>query len=199
MKILIDNGHGVETKGKRSPDGQLKEYQYTRAIAYKITQQLIKLGYDAQLLVPEETDISLQNRVRRANEWCLKEGTLNVLLVSIHCNAAGMGQWEKASGWEAYTSVGQTRADELATLLYEEAKKYFNTKKIRTDFSDKDPDKEANFYILRKTKCPAVLTENFFMDNKDDMEFMLSSDGIDRIVKTHVEAIRKYTDKYGKN
>ena len=28
MKILIDNGHGVETPGKRSPDGRFREYAY---------------------------------------------------------------------------------------------------------------------------------------------------------------------------
>jgi hypothetical protein len=26
MNVLIDNGHGENTKGKRSPDGQLREY-----------------------------------------------------------------------------------------------------------------------------------------------------------------------------
>ena len=28
MKVLIDNGHGIETLGKRSPDGRLREYAY---------------------------------------------------------------------------------------------------------------------------------------------------------------------------
>ena len=36
MKILIDNGHGENTPGKRSPDGSLREYAYAREIADRI-------------------------------------------------------------------------------------------------------------------------------------------------------------------
>ena len=71
-------------------------------------------------------------------------------------------------------------------------------KKIRRDNSDGDPDWEENFYILVKTKCPAVLTENFFQDNKEDVAFLNSDEGKQAIIKTHVDAIIKYVTKYGK-
>ena len=64
--------------------------------------------------------------------------------------------------------------------------------KIRKDLSDGDPDKESNFYILKNTKCPAVLTENLFQDNKEDVAFLTSQEGIRAIVNLHVEAIKKY-------
>jgi len=67
-----------------------------------------------------------------------------------------------ASGWEIYTSKGNTKADKLATCIYNAAKNNLKGKKLRTDFSDGDADKEADFYVLTHTKCPAVLTENFF-------------------------------------
>ena len=51
MKILIDNGHGIQTKGKRSPDGKLLEYAYTREIARQVVTELKNKGYDAELLV----------------------------------------------------------------------------------------------------------------------------------------------------
>ena len=89
MKILIDNGHGAETRGKRSPDGRLLEYLENRIIARGIVDALTARGLDATLLVPEETDISLPERCRRVNEWCRQLGKDNVLLISIHCNAAG--------------------------------------------------------------------------------------------------------------
>ena len=38
MKILIDNGHGIQTKGKRSPDGKFLEYAYTREIARRVVE-----------------------------------------------------------------------------------------------------------------------------------------------------------------
>ena len=68
MKILIDNGHGRETPGKRSPDGRLLEYAYTRGIAHRIVSALTDLGHDASLLVPEQEDIPLPERCRRVNQ-----------------------------------------------------------------------------------------------------------------------------------
>lgn len=192
MKILIDNGHGEETKGKRSPYGLLLEYKYSREIASMIVADLKALGYDAELLVPEKKDISLEERCRRANEWCGKLGANNVLLISVHCNAAGNGEWISARGWSAYTSKGKTKADELATELYKSAEKNFANQKIRKDMSDGDPDWEEGYYILKRTKCAAVLTENFFMDNRQDVSYMLSLEGRTQIVKTHVEGITNY-------
>lgn len=106
MKVLIDNGHGVDTAGKRSPDGSLREYKYTREIAARVVAELKKQGCDAEQLVPEEDDISLRERCRRVNEICSSEGARNVLLVSVHCNAAGDGSgWMTARGWSAHVSL----------------------------------------------------------------------------------------------
>ena len=122
MKILIDNGHGRETPGKRSPDGRLLEYAYTRDIARRIVSALTAQGYDAELLVPEQEDIPLPERCRRVNDWCRLLGKDNVILISIHINAAGHGdRWMNARGWCAYTTRGNTRADRLATCLYDAA------------------------------------------------------------------------------
>lgn len=196
--MLIDNGHGEDTPGKRSPDGKFREYRYARDIAQRIVNELRNKGCDAELLVPEDNDVALAERCRRANEFCGRYGAAHVVLVSVHCNAAGNGQaWMKATGWEAYTSKGETKADKLANLLYEEAAKNFTGKRIRTDFSDNDADKEEGFYILRKTKCAAVLTENFFQDNADDVAYLESDKAKDAIVKTHVNALMQYAKKYG--
>ena len=46
-----------------------------------------------------------------------------------------------------------------------------NGHRLRTDYTDGDPDMEADFYILRHTTAPAVLTENFFMDSHPDCAF----------------------------
>lgn len=192
MIVLIDNGHGSDTKGKCSPDGQYREYRFAREIASAIRQRLTVLGYDARLLVPEETDVPLAERVRRVNEVCGRYGADNVILISIHSNASGTGEWMPANGWSAYTSKGKTKADALATLIYNEAVKNFVGRKVRTYYSDGDPDWEEGFYILRKTKCPAVLTENFFHDNREDIAFMTSPAGREAIVSTHVDGIVNY-------
>ena len=199
MKILIDNGHGLNTPGKRSPDGTFLEATYNREIAKRIVAELQNKGYDAELLVPEEEDISLNERVRRVNAACSASsscpaptGHPNVILISIHVNAAGNGsKWMNATGWSCYTSKGQTQSDKLADCLYQAAIKNFPGKRIRTDYSDNDPDWEENFYILRHTLCPAVLAENFFMDGLD-LEFLQSKAGKQAIVDTHVEGIINY-------
>ena len=193
MKILIDNGHGIQTKGKRSPDSKLLEYSYTREIAKQIVADLKDRGYDAELLTPEPEDISLEHRVSRINAQCRTLGKSNVILISIHVNAAGNGtKWLNATGWSAYTSKGQTQSDILAECLCESAIKNFLGRRIRTDFSDGDSDWEEQFYILRKSMCATVLTENFFMDSHDDLEYLQSRAGKQAIVDTHVEGIIEY-------
>lgn len=192
MKILIDNGHGVETAGKRSPDGRLREYAYTREIAARLEKELVSRGIKAYRLVPEENDVPLSERVKRANKY----GTEDVILLSIHCNAAGNGAWMNARGWEAWTSVGNTKADKLATCLYNAAGKAGF--KLRKDETDGDPDKEGHLYILKHTLCPAVLTENLFQDNREDVEFLLSETGKQAIVDLHVNGIVEYINSVTK-
>lgn len=201
MKILIDNGHGKNTAGKRSPwsankvqpEIEFYEYKWNREIAKPVVEELLKRGYDAELLVTEETDISLTERVKRVNKICEDVGKNNVILVSVHSNAAGNGSaWLSGQGWEAYSTVGNTKSDKLAECLYDEAEKNFEGRKIRKDTSDGDSDKEANFTIIYKSACPAVLTENFFYDNVDDVKYILSNEGRKAIIKTHVNGIINY-------
>lgn len=195
MKILIDNGHGLNTSGKRSPDGTFREAIYNREIARRIVLNLVDRGYDAELLVPEDDDIALAERVSRVNAYCKALGKQNVILVSIHVNAAGNGsKWLNATGWSVYTCKGQTASDHLADCLCQAAIKNFPGRRIRTDYSDNDPDWEENFYILRKSHCAAVLNENFFMDNKSDLEYLQSRAGKQAIVDTHVEGIIEYLE-----
>ena len=190
MKIFIDNGHGLMTAGKRSPDGQFREPFYNREIARRVVSDLRDRGLDAELLVPEDDDISLSERVRRINAACFLLGKQNVILVSIHVNAAGNGsKWLNATGWSVYTCKGQTASDMLAECLCQAAIKNFPGRRIRTDMSDGDMDWEEGFYILRKSWCPAVLTENFFMDSRSDLEYLQSRAGKQAIIDTHVEGI----------
>lgn len=186
--ILIDNGHGGETPGKCSPDGRLREYAWTREIARCVCDKLKSLGYYAGLLVPELNDVSLRERVRRVNNVCIGAGSGNVLLVSIHVNAASIGQWHNASGWTAWVAPNASqRSRQLASLLNAEAVR-LNLKGNRS----LEPFFTGNFAILRDTKCPAVLTENMFQDNRHDVDYLLSERGKSEIADLHVTAITQY-------
>lgn len=203
MKILVEAGHGnpplTGIGSKQSPDGRIKEYVYCREIVAEVVKRLRAQGYDAENTVPEKGDISLGERCARVNAWCDRLGAKNVVFVSIHNNAAGCGQWMSARGWEAWTSKGQTMGDKLADCLYDAAQKYLpQGTKIRTDLTDGDRDKEGNLAVVRGTRCAACLTENLFQDNREDVEYLLSPEGREAIIKLHVEGIKAYIAKYGK-
>ena len=196
MKVLIDPGHGIDTPGKRSPDGQFLEYLWDRQIADLLMERLVSMGIDASLVVTETNDVTLRNRVNRVNTICNKVGASNVLLVSIHANAAGNGSsWQNAKGWSCYTSKGKTKSDQVAEHLYEAFEAEFPDRKIRKDLSDGDKDWEANFFVLEKSRCPAVLLENFFYDNREECAWMLQEESKRRIASAAAKGIAKYVGK----
>lgn len=193
MLILIDPGHGIDTPGKRSPDGKFLEYLWNRQIADLLLDRFMIMGIDASLVVTETNDISLATRVQRVNRVCSKVGASNVILLSIHSNAAGDGsRWMSAQGWSCYTSKGETKSDVIAECLYDAFETEFSDRKIRKDMSDGDRDWEENFYVLAKSKCPAVLLENFFYDNRDECTWLLKDETKERIADTIVKGIVQY-------
>lgn len=196
MLILIDPGHGIDTPGKRSPDGKFLEYLWNRQIADLLLDRFMIMGIDASLVVTETNDISLATRVQRVNRICSKVGASNVILLSIHSNAAGDGsKWMSAQGWSCYTSKGETKSDVIAECLYDVFETEFADRKIRKDMSDGDRDWEENFYVLQKSKCPAVLLENFFYDNRDECAWLLQEETKRRIASAAVKGIIKYIKK----
>ena len=194
MHIILDNGHGLNTPGKRSPDGTLIEAIYTRQLVKDLALELDKHSHTVHILVPEPEDIPLNVRVKRINAICRAEGIENTILIIIHLNAAGDGtKWMNATGWSCYTCKGQTESDLLADCLYKAAEQILKNQVIRTDYArDGDPDWEEDFYILLHSLCPAVLTENFFMDSFQDKVSLLSEAGKKGIVDTHIKGILNY-------
>lgn len=190
MKVLIDNGHGCDTKGKRSPDGRLYEYQWARIVAKRIEDRLKALGIDAERIVTEDKDVSLTERVQRVNRVCKQLGAKNVCLISIHVNASGCNGWRSARGFSAWVYTHASKESQrLAQLLFAEADK----RRLRGNRSVPACRYwTANFYILRYSACPAVLTENLFQDNRLDVNYLLTEEGKNTIVDAHVEAIKQY-------
>lgn len=190
MIVLLDNGHGsliagsYQTAGKRSPqwgnNSQLFEGEFNRAIVNGLIEELTKLNIPYVNIAPEYSDISVDTRVKRANKYSNKKS----FYLSIHSNAGG------GNGVEIFTSIGKTLSDSIATIFGEEFQKEFPNKKLRTDFTDKDLDKEKNFFVLKKTLMPSILIENFFMDNEDECKNLLMTfEGRRKIIQYHLKAI----------
>lgn len=200
IEVALDNGHGVNTPGKRSVDGKLHEYAWTREIVKLISQKLTAYNIKSYIVTPETTDIGLTTRANRVNKRIAenKKKGISTILISVHNNACGNGiEWTNANGWECWTTKGKTNSDKLAECMYDAAEEMLKPYgiKIRTDMSDGDRDKESNFTILYKSNCPCILTENLFMDNKKECEILLSNTGKELIADMHVKGILNWCDK----
>lgn len=191
--VILDNGHGINTPGKRSPiwnDGtQLFEWKFNRSIVNSIIEYLNVAEISYVNLVTEDIDISLSDRVSRINELYskYKKDFKLIYVISVHGNAAdGI---PKANGIEVFTSKGLTKSDQIAEILFN---KLSNLGwRMRADFTDKDSDKEENFYILKNTDCPAVLTENGFYTNEEECKKMLDFYWQKQIALGHYRAIQE--------
>lgn len=195
--VLIDPGHGVETKGKRSPDGRLFEWKWNREMADMIKNRLLDLGISATVLVTEEKDVSLGNRVLRANTIAknMKGLGYDCIYVSIHVNAANSdGQWHEARG---LTNWIYTQASSKAKAL---GKIYStNSHILGMDGNRWIPAIgyfTANYYVLKNTNMPAILVEHFFQDNKQDVDYLLSEQGKKECLNLHEVSILEYIRKY---
>ena len=207
--IFLTPGHTNKTPGKCSPDKSLKEWEYNRTIVHRIEKELDELGIEHWNSHPEDgwADNSHTNdskdlvlRAQRINKKYaeVKAKGKTAIMLSIHVNAAGNGEWKNAQGWSAWTTRGQNNSDKLADCLYDAAEKIFTPlgMKIRKDMTDGDRDYEANFYVIMHSNCVSVLTENFFMDNKEEVKWLLSEEGKNAVTKVHIEGIKKYIERY---
>lgn len=189
MFVIIDNGHGRETPGKKSPDGRLREWLWTREMAVRVETALRARGVRCERIVKEERDVPLGERCRRANALYAKDRS--AVLVSVHVNAAGGDrQWHSARGFCAM--VGRTASSNskrLARLIYEAAS-------ARGLAGNRCVPKEKywvqGLYICQQTRCPAVLVECLFQDNREDVEVLLSEAGKTALCDAIVEGLVGY-------
>lgn len=188
--ICIDNGHGIKTPGKRSPDGKLLEYKWCREVAKMLKEKLNKMGIQTYMVTPEDADVPIGYRVRRVNQK-VRASKLGAICISIHNNAAGSdGGWHNATGWECFVAPNASQNSKvLARCLYEAAEDM--GVKVRKN-SPVIPYKTKNLGICRDTNCPAVLVENFFMDNWDECAWLVTEEGKNTCVDIMIEGIAKF-------
>lgn len=189
--VLLDFGHEESVQGKHSPDRSFFEWRFNRDLGLRIFYLLESCGVDVRIVNPETTYVSLTERANRVNRVCDEVGTSNVLLISIHSNAAGAaGNWMNARGWSDYVAKSCSQgAKDLATLLTKKAEELGF--KIRKPMPNQYYWQE-NFTVLTKTKCKAVLTENLFYDNREDLRILQSDEGKQLLTLVHVNAILEY-------
>ena len=189
--LILDNGHGSNTPGKCSPDRTLREYAWARIMTDLIAKKARARGIRTEIIVPETTDVPLATRSARANALARKHGLKKCLFGSVHINAAGAdGRWHDATGFTAWVAQNASRNSKtFARLVTAEMK-------ARGLGGNRAPNPlgyhTANFAVIRRADCPAVLTENLFQDNRTEVRYLLSPQGQDTIAEAHVAAIEKY-------
>ena len=170
MRVVIDPGHGAPDPGAR---GRMSnESDINLDVAVELSKILSSMGIVAPLtrtgpkrIHRDNRNLDLSARPAMANR--LKADAF----VSVHCNGAVAPE---ANGFEIYTTPGQNRSDILATAIFESWQKSFPAQRKRTDYRDNDPDKEANYKVLRETNCPSVLIELGFITNPQEERFLLN-------------------------
>lgn len=185
----IDAGHGIDTPGKRSPDGIFREWSWCRDVADIVVQTLNAKGVTCTNVVPEDNDVDLNTRCKRINA-ITRERKDNVH-VSIHVNAAGSGKdWCSARGWQVHTYTDPSAASRrLANYAYDEAVAHgFRTRPESPGMHFRP----KNLAILRDTSCPAILVENFFQDNREDCAYLLTATSIYECAEVISNAVLKY-------
>jgi len=191
--ILLDAGHGGIINGQYVtapkkmvvfPDGfTIYEGVWNRLVVDGIKEALTSAGVKFDDIVNSQKDIPLKNRVDRANRLAAEAGPGNTLFISVHANAGG------GNGYEVYTSKGESESDKAATNYMDFMAQAFPSHRGRKDTTDGDSDKEANFYVLKYTICPAILTESFFMDNYEEAKEMTTAEAIKKVVQAHLRTI----------
>lgn len=180
--ILLDAGHGgyfegVTTSPHKGIYGETESFsegQYNRLIVNGIGYRLSSLNVPFHIIAPENEDTKLHTRARRVNKLAHKFGQLQTFLLSVHQNGF---HTESVKGFELFTSPGFTLSDTYAELIAEDFQARFPERVLRR-FRESKVSKEARYYILAKTICPAVLTEWAFMTNKIERSLMNSDTGI---------------------
>ena len=185
---IINNGHGELQKGKRSPrleNGLIfEEWDYNRIVAKGICDELNRIGIDNILLVPEERVSSfLKGRIDRAN---LIQSSKPRRYVSIHFNAAPAKRngWSTAKGIECWHLHGSKVSKRLAETFQRNIVQ-------ATGMNDRGTKSKQHkqFYELRCTEMPAVLTENGFYNNRAEVIELMKPETLQRIIDGHVSAI----------
>lgn len=216
ITFLLDAGHGGIVDGKYTtapnfdknnkstwkkswyhPEEDISFYEgvFNREVIKLVKNIMSIRGMSYLDIVNSENDVSLKERVAMANAYHKKDK--DCVYFSMHGNASGAG---KAHGIEIFTSKGQTKSDELATMVFNSIVDFFPDEKYRMDkWSDGDVDKEANYYVLKNTSMPAMLLEMWFFDNLSDCKKMIDIGTQHQVAKAIVNGFARIQESADKN
>lgn len=174
--ICVDAGHGYNTGGRRClkklDPAEHREWWLNDRIADLVETELVR-DYDCKVVRADDTtgakDISLANRVKTANNANAH------MYISIHHNAGINGG--NGGGTVVYSYKNDTDKARAVRL--------YNYLIAQTNLVGNRADKTSvgDFYVINKTKMPALLIENGFMDSSVDVPIIISQAHAEKTAK----------------
>jgi len=193
--ILLDNGHGTREylpNSKRNCDGSIFEGEWSREMVARMIPGLRANGFDARCLVPEDKDINIHTRAKRANTIMKNEPDIAWFYLAVHLNAEHGGEraWKPdSSGYIAYAAE---KASDFSCLWAKTQVAMAREWGLGGNRSiPAEGFKRANFVVIHETKMPAILTESLFMTNPTEAKFLTSEKGKQTIDNLHAAVLCK--------
>jgi N-acetylmuramoyl-L-alanine amidase/beta-lactamase regulating signal transducer with metallopeptidase domain len=162
--IVIDAGHGGKDPGAKI-DEEL-ESKIVESIAKKI--KALNGNEDLKIILLREDDsfVSLSDRVNKINE-------INPdLLISLHLNASKNTNEKGVNAYVSSQNEFYEKSLVKANILIDN---------ISNSNLAKGGVKDANLYIIKNSKCPAVLLEVGYLSNEKDKAYVTSEKGKNEI------------------
>lgn len=164
--VLIDVGHGGKDTGATTEKPVL-EKDVTLQIAQKIQELNDNPNLEIKLSRNSDEFLSTDDRVELINK-------LNPdYLISIHANYHNN---EDRQGVELFYCENNSFVEASKELSNKLKSGFDNEMKIHKV-------NQANFAVLRKVNCPAVMIETGFLSNEKDLLFLTSEEGQTKIAK----------------
>ncbi|MGG0794167.1 N-acetylmuramoyl-L-alanine amidase family protein [Brevibacillus laterosporus] len=174
--IVVDAGHGGHDVGAKGTVGNY-EKDFTLSVANRLVEYL-KQHKEFQVVATRSTDtyLTLKERTDIANEIDAD------VFISVHANSFK----PETRGTETYY-YNQNSLD-LARVVHKHLL-------AATQFPDRKV-KQNNFYVVKNTKMPAVLTETGFLTNQIENTQLMSPQFQDKVAKSLADAIFEYYQTY---
>lgn len=174
MVINVHAGHNADGRVACGAIGLVKESTEARKIKNEVIRQLIALGHTVYDCTVDDARNESDNLRKIVSKCNAHKADLDV---SIHLNKCvndlkGNGY---TTGTEVWVHNNSTKAIPYADRITKEiAKLGYRNRGVKVN---------SRFYVLRKTKAPAMIVECFFLDDKDDVNLYNSNTMADAIVR----------------
>jgi len=227
--ILIDPGHGGKDGGGVGSfvDGKkqvtVTEKDVTLSVASRLAALLKDTYPDKEITLTRSTDVfvSLEDRVVIANK-ILSGTTETVLYISIHANTSPFNR--KASGFEVWClppeykrtlvdpkSAGKENEDIVPILnsMLEEEISVESTvlaheilRGLDTEIGEKSGNRglrKNDWYVVRNTRMPAVLTEVGFVTNPEEAARLADEAYLQQVAQGMYTGVRAFIARFERN